>query len=203
MCPYLIPESQVLEWLQRIATKFILENYKMGYKERFVKIHILPLTLWMELQAILLFNNVLKNHPDNFNLFDFVSFGTTSTRSSSSSKLVPTSLCIPWLNATRHFYFGRIVRVWNSLPLFDIQNSYKVLKNFSTLYIYWNYFVNNYNPDAPCTWYKACPCCQCAFIPVAKFWNNTFSTYACFSCCFFPGSSTSWYSLSMSCCPLP
>ena len=166
--PYLIRESRVLERLQRRATKFILDDYEMGYKQRLVKIHILPLTLWMELQDILLFLTLLKNPPDNFNLLDYVSFSTTSTRSSSTNKLVPTSLCIPRLNSTRHFYFCRIVRVWNSLPPFDIQNSYKVLKNFfSTLY--WNYFVNNYNPDVPCTWYRVCPCCKCASIPVAKF----------------------------------
>ena len=140
----------------------------MGYKQRLVKIHILPLTLWMELQDILLFITLLKNPPDNFNLFDYVSFSTTSTRSSSTNKLVPTSLCIPRLNSTRHCYFCQIVRVWNSLPPFDIQNSYEVLKKFfSTLC--WNYFVNNCNPDVPCTWYRVCPCCQCASIPVANF----------------------------------
>ena len=54
-----------------------------------------------------------------------------------------------------------------------------VLKNFSST-LYRNYFVNNYNPDVPCTWYRVCPCCQCESIPAAKFWNNPFSAYPCF-----------------------
>ena len=87
--PYLIRESQVLERLQRRATKFILDDYKMGYKERLVKIHILPLTLWMEIQDILLFIILLKNPPDNFNLFDYVSYSTISHVLPQATNLFP------------------------------------------------------------------------------------------------------------------
>ena len=44
----------------------------MGCMQRLVKIHLLPLTLWMELQDTLLFLTLLKNPPDNFNLFDYM-----------------------------------------------------------------------------------------------------------------------------------
>ena len=51
-----------------------------------------------------------------------------------------------------NFYW--IVRVWNSLPPFDIHNSYNMLKNFFWTF-YWNSFISNYNPDAMYiyTWY--------------------------------------------------
>ena len=68
-CPYLIGESWVLERLSRRATKFILDDYQMGYKQIVVSIHMLPLTLWMELQDILRLLTLVKDPPDNFNLF--------------------------------------------------------------------------------------------------------------------------------------
>ena len=70
----------------------------MGCKERLVGIHMFPLTMWMELQDILPFLTLLKNAPDNFNLYEYVCLKTNPMHPSSTNKLVLTSSHIPRLN---------------------------------------------------------------------------------------------------------
>ena len=53
--PYHVQDTKALERLQRRATKYVLNNYQLDYKSRLISLNLLPLTLWMELQDILLF----------------------------------------------------------------------------------------------------------------------------------------------------
>ena len=50
-----------------------------------------------------------------FDITKFVSFSSTSTRSSANFKLYHSK---PSTNNCRHFYFNRLPRLWNSLPVF-------------------------------------------------------------------------------------
>ena len=54
---------------------------------------------------------------ENFDIKDFISVNTSNTRSGSHLKL-----CHPRALSTNHhhFYFNRIVRLWNHMPVIDI-----------------------------------------------------------------------------------
>ena len=52
-----------------------------------------------------------------------IHFSDSSTHSATAGKLVPSSLEIPPLNCTKHFYYNQIIRIWNSLPPFDLHLS--------------------------------------------------------------------------------
>ena len=99
--PYLIKESRTLEKLQRRASKYIMGYPSLDYKQRLL--NLLPLTLWLELQDVLLLLHLVEFPPDNYNLSDFVHFFDSSTRSATAGKFVPSSLIIPRLNHTKHF----------------------------------------------------------------------------------------------------
>ena len=132
----------------------------MDYKQRLVKLHLLPLTLWLEVQDIMFFISLVQSPPDNFNLSNFIKFSSSATRSSTMHKIHSASTHIPRLNSTRHFYFNRIVRIWNSLPPLNLDLSYQSLKH-SILDLYWDYFVDHYDINIPCSWSKACLCTSC------------------------------------------
>ena len=122
--PYLIKESRALEKLQCRASKYIMGYPSLDYKQWLLELNLLPLTLWFELQDIFLFLHLVEFPPElhpelNYNLSDFVHFSDSSTHSA-AGKLVPSSLEIPRLNCTKHFYYNRIIRIWNSLPPFDL-----------------------------------------------------------------------------------
>lgn len=163
--PFLIKDSRTLEQLQRRASKYILNNFHLDYKSRLIQLCMLPLTLWLELQDIFLFLSLFKNPPDNICLSDYVQFITSTTRSSSANNIRSSLVHSPRLNITRHFYFNRLPRLWNSLPHVELNKSLKALRN--DLYIlYWNYSLTKYDPHLPCTWYRVCPCNSCASLPV-------------------------------------
>ena len=69
--PNLIKDSSALEQLQRRASKYIL-NYPtdMDYKMRLLNLKLLPITLFLEVQDILLF--VKLDPPDNFSISDYI-----------------------------------------------------------------------------------------------------------------------------------
>ena len=96
-----------------------MEYPSLDYKQRLLNSNLLPLTLWFELQDVLLFLHLVKFPPNNYNLSDFVHFSDSSTQctpSATAGELIPSSLKIPCLNCTKHFYYNRIIRIWNSLP---------------------------------------------------------------------------------------
>ena len=57
-----------LERIQRRATRFIVNNSKLNYKERLEALHLLPLTMWFELIDIMFFIKQLKNPTTSFNI---------------------------------------------------------------------------------------------------------------------------------------
>ena len=133
-----------------------------------MSLYLLPLTLWMELQDILLFLELLKNAPENFDVSEYVCFIESFTRSSTAGKIkVPVSVT-PRLNSTRHHYFSRIMNIWNSLPPLDLDDSMSTLKAF-LVKLYWNYFNKCFIIDSLCSWYRVCPCNSCASLPVPIF----------------------------------
>ena len=114
--PSLVKDFVLLEQLQRRATKYILFDYQSDYKSRLSSIKLLPLMYRMEYIESVFFFVQFKHRDHSFDICNYFSFSTCSTRSSAHNKLVHSSLvCSP----ARHTFFHRFPRLWNSLPPID------------------------------------------------------------------------------------
>ena len=65
----------------------------------------------------------LKNPPNNFNIGTYISFSVGNTRSCGVKLRHNASST----NKERHFYFNRISRLWNSLPIIDLNLSFNII----------------------------------------------------------------------------
>ena len=159
--PHLIKDIENFERVQRRATKFILNNYHLDYKSRLLQCQILPLMYFLELNDILFLVKSLKSPTSAFNIHKYVIFNTSTTRSGTSNKLIHNFT--PTMQA-HHFYFNRIVRLWNSLPCIDLSLTINTIK--SNLYsFFWKHFVTHFNSDNVHTLHYLCPCNQCSHLP--------------------------------------
>ena len=68
--PLLIKDIKKLESVQRRATKYIIgrEHSGLNYKERLIRLNLLPLMCYYELSDIMFLVNSLKNQTDRFNV---------------------------------------------------------------------------------------------------------------------------------------
>ena len=71
----------------------------------------------------------------------------------------------------RHFYFTRIVRLWNYVPVIDISLPPEIIKNQLVKYLWYN-FSANFNSEFPCTFHLLCPCHRCSNLPTSRNFNN-------------------------------
>ena len=162
--PNLVQDSRKLESLQRRATKYIVSS-DMEYKSRLIEVNLLPLSLWLEAQDVLLLVKLITNPPTNFHLEDYISNLSSSTRASAYNRLKRSNHTIPRLNSTRNFYFNRVIRIWNSLPPVIVScRSYLTIKR-SILKVFWHYFLEYFILDDPCSWFIACQCSKCSYLP--------------------------------------
>ena len=158
--PMLIKDILSLEKIQRRATKFILGQglSLLTYKERLVKLNLLPLMYHLELADIMFYVNSYKNRSPRFNISDYVTPTTGYTRSSVNHSLNHT---YSRTNNLRHFYYNRLPRLWNSLPPMDMNLTSSTIK--ATLKnLLWQHFLCNFDSDAPCTFHFKCPCNKCS-----------------------------------------
>ena len=82
----------------------------------------------LELYDLVFFIKSFKNPSDSFNILDFVSFGSGSSRSVINQRLMFSSARIT-SPVQRHFYFSRLPRLWNFLPHFDLNKSIQSIKS--------------------------------------------------------------------------
>ena len=116
--------------------------------------------LLYEYYDIIFFFKCLKSPSSSFNINNYVSFASSSTRFA-NSKLLHTKSTT---NSSRHFYFNRLPRLWNSLPVLSMEQYFKSLKQNLKI-ILWNYmnmyFITHFDPDSPCSVHFVCPCRSC------------------------------------------
>ena len=166
--PYLIKDIIVLERVQRRATKFILNDYQSSYRSRLLTLNLLPLMYLFEIYDIIFFIKSLKNPTSSFNIYNFIEFHSSSSRLSKANKLTHQR----FLNLiTRHFFFNRVPRLWNTLPVIDISLPTSVIHSRLNKY-FWNHFVNNFDSTNPCTFHLLCPCSRCTSIPRSPNFQN-------------------------------
>ena len=86
--PHLIKDIQILERVQHHAAKYILNDYVSTYKSQLITLHLLPLMYLYELNDIMFLIKSLKSPSSSFNIYNFISFTSSSTRSSARNKLI-------------------------------------------------------------------------------------------------------------------
>ena len=163
--PAFIKDINALERIQRRATKFILRNPNMTYKERLTQLKLLPLMYHFELADIMFFIKSYNNQSCRFNIKNFISCQSNlNTRSSVKLTLRHSR---SYSNQSRHFYFNRLPRLWNSLPAINISLSYECIKSKVKEFL-WAHFLTNFNTDNLCSFHFHCPCSKCTAIPFHK-----------------------------------
>ena len=166
--PQLIKDIVSLERVQRRATKYILNDYTSSYKSRLQQLHILPLMYVYELNDLMFLVKSLKFPNDNFDITDHITFASNSTRSASFRKLVHSKTS----NTTQHhFYFNRISRLYNYLPVINLSLSTNIIKQQISDYL-WTQFSINFDSERPCTFHILCPCYRCSSLPVSSNFNQ-------------------------------
>ena len=160
--PSQIKHIKLLESVQRRATKFIMNNYELDYKSRLVSLNLLPLMFWYELADIMFLVNCFKNPDNRLNIFEYMAFSSTKTRSSSHLKLTRHQ---SRTNLSRHFYLNRVCRLWNALPPIDLNLSPETIKAKIKIHL-WSFFLQNFNPDVSCTFHFVSPCSRCMSLPL-------------------------------------
>ncbi len=113
--PALIKDIKRLESVQRRSTKFVIghEYAGLNYKERLNHLKLLPLVHHFELADIMFLVSSLKHPTERFNVLQFVKLQDINTRSSDRLTLKHVT-CES--NFQQHFYFNRIIHLWNRLP---------------------------------------------------------------------------------------
>ena len=160
--PHLSKDILLIEQVQRRSTKFILNDYHSSSFDRLVKLQILPLMYTLELLDIVFCLKSLKSPSTHFNIHDYITFATGPIWSSTFNKL-EHNYKLALNNVTRHSYFYRLTRLWNSVPPIDYTLSVSTNKQIIYKHL-WNNFIHHFNPDNPCTFSYLCPCNTCAYI---------------------------------------
>ena len=104
-----------------------------------------PRTLYemIKIADIMFLIKSLKNPSSHFNNLNFITFNISNTRLSSYLKLCH-SVCKS--NIQGHFYFHRIPRLWNSLPLIDTSLSIRSIRA-QLRHHFWNHFIVNFDSN--------------------------------------------------------
>ena len=105
------------------------------------------------------FVRCLKGPTDAFNIYDHVTFCTSSIYPFFHSSQVADTLSRT--NSARHFYFNRIPRLWNTLPTIDLDQSTTSIKRKVRQFL-WDYFMRAFKSDNPCLFHLLCPCFKCS-----------------------------------------
>ena len=122
--PFLIKDILILERVQCRASKFILGDYSMDYKSRLINLNLLPLMYIYELTDISFAIKYFKKHTSSFDIFQYLQFNESTTRSSN------TKLCHKIYNnaITANSYFCRLPKLWKALPIIDLTLSISAIK---------------------------------------------------------------------------
>jgi len=120
---------------------------KLDYKSRLVQLNLFPLMYWYELTDIMFLVKCLKNPKARLNISEYVVFSSTKIRPASYFKL---TCYYSRTNLSRHFYFNmyRVFRLWNALPLIDLNLSSDILKMKIKSFL-WSFFKKHFNPHIP------------------------------------------------------
>ena len=96
---------------------------------------------FFELNDILFLIRSLKFPTPAFNIYDCITFNISTTRSGSNYMLIHNYSSS---SLHHHFYFNRIVRLWNTLPSIDLNLPLNTIKQILYKY-FWDQFEANFD----------------------------------------------------------
>jgi hypothetical protein len=157
-----------IESLQRRATKYILNDYTLDYKNRLAQLNILPLSLRRDFLDLTFFCNCLNGLVD-YDILQNVQFNVRNNRTRYTNDDLLLESRLVRTEGFKKFYTNRVIPTWNSLP-FDIRNcelsdlGYNTpFKNSLKLWLY-NFFSEQYEVESRCTWTIKCTCNHCRLV---------------------------------------
>ena len=159
--PFLLQDITALEKVQRRATKYIVNDSSLNYKDRLMKLNMLPLMYLLEIADIMFAVSSVKS-PVSTSIY--ITFSSSNTRSSSQFKL---NHRLTNNNLTRHSYFYRLPRLWNSLPSINSSLSMRTIKSLITSHLF-THFTLTFDSDYPCSFHYLCPCNSCSKTPTVS-----------------------------------
>ena len=124
----------------------------MDYKSRLISLNLLPLMMTYESNDLAFFLKCLQSPSEAFNIFNFVNFCSSSTRSSGLK--LKHHYCNN--NTSHHFFFNCLPRLWNRLPPLDYSLPLSALIPFLK-----SFFWSHFDSSNPCTFHLMCPCSKC------------------------------------------
>ena len=77
--------------LERIQRRSILNDYSTNYKSRLQKLHLLPIALWLDLHNLLFLVKCLQDQENNLEIYHYITFRTTCTRTGSTGYMLNIS----------------------------------------------------------------------------------------------------------------
>ena len=151
-----------IERVQRRATRWILrvKPGKVSYKDRLLKLNLLPLAYDREIKDLLFFYKALHGDID-LDVKNFVNFlNHGRTRLSQKTTLLKVPLCRT--TTFQSSYFNRIVKLWNcacnvvNISTFSSPDNFQIFLKDK----YFNLLNSIFDTDLICTWssVRDCPC---------------------------------------------
>jgi hypothetical protein len=157
-----------IESVQRRATKYVLSDYTINYKERLILCNLLPLSMRRQYLDCIFIYNSLKG-LNVFNILNYIKFMGEANH---QTRLIETQDELMFKAVrTKHeayckFLTRRIIFFWNKIPynvrsLELTENSRNTpFKKEIRLWL-WKYFIDNFIVDNVCSWTVACNCNTC------------------------------------------
>ena len=105
----------------------------------------------------------------SFNIYNYISFYTGSSQLAKAHKLQHSYGAN---NISRHSYFNRIPRLWNTLPVVNLNLSIDTIKKRLRRTFLFDYFVTNFDPTNSSTFHFLCPCSRCQSLPRPPNFND-------------------------------
>ena len=152
--PYLLVNVKAIGLVQRRATKFIVNDTSMDYRNRLIHLKLLPLMMELEIADIMFLIKSMRSPTNHFNIYNFVEFSSRPTISCSNLKLKHS---ISRTKMEGNFYLNRIPRLWNSLHTLDANLSLSIIKYKLRKY-FWDYLIAYFDPNDECSFHYLCLC---------------------------------------------
>ena len=159
-------DLQLIEGVQRRATKYILNDYASDYRSRLLQCNILPLSYQREFHDLCLIYKGLNNFL-KFNMAQIIPLNNENpniyTRNRQDTTRLPGRTFAT--ETAANFYSNRVIKLWNNLPesIRLIRCNTKKIKPFKNrLYIHFkNLLTTKFTTDNTCTWISHCRCAAC------------------------------------------
>jgi hypothetical protein len=161
--PFTKQNMELIERVQRRATKYICCNRLLRYKDRLLMTNLLPLTFRRE---VLDCQYTLKARSGVLGRFSYDLCAERTRRLNCRLDADHTKLPIKKVTSETfaHFFSNRIAHVWNSLPS-HLRRMVFVPKSLRFRQLINHEFIsrveNQFNSDNTCTWVYKCRCPTC------------------------------------------